>query len=189
MAAQRFDPWTQVTTRHGYAADEVVSALQKSIRRADEALAVRFACEMYLTSQEMEAFLWKRLMVISVEDIGPANPYLSGLIDSLERMRLHCPYGSGDRALFAVHAVRALCASPKSRSNDLMYGLVRRELEAGEGPEIPPYALDMHTRRGQEMGRDLEHFLTEASRIVPPAPQDEPHAEALRRYLAKEKEE
>lgn len=33
--------------------------------------------------------------------------------------------------------------------------------------EVPDYALDMHTRRGREMGRDVYHFLTEASRVEP----------------------
>ena len=32
---------------------------------------------------------------------------------------------------------------------------------------MPDYALDMHTRRGREMGRDVYHFLTEASRVIP----------------------
>ena len=34
-------------------------------------------------------------------------------------------------------------------------------------PEIPDFALDMHTRRGEEMGRDYRFFMEEASRVVP----------------------
>jgi hypothetical protein len=34
-------------------------------------------------------------------------------------------------------------------------------------PEIPDVALDMHTRRGQEMGRDYLFFMSEASRVIP----------------------
>jgi hypothetical protein len=34
-------------------------------------------------------------------------------------------------------------------------------------PEIPDFALDMHTRRGQEMGRDYRFFMEEASRVEP----------------------
>ena len=34
-------------------------------------------------------------------------------------------------------------------------------------PEVPDFALDMHTRRGQEMGRDYRYFLEEASKVAP----------------------
>ena len=45
----RYDCWTHVTTRHGLAADEVISALQKTIRRGNAESAVRFGYEMYIT--------------------------------------------------------------------------------------------------------------------------------------------
>jgi hypothetical protein len=34
-------------------------------------------------------------------------------------------------------------------------------------PEIPDIALDMHTKRGQAMGRDYRFFMTEASKVIP----------------------
>jgi hypothetical protein len=34
-----------------------------------------------------------------------------------------------------------------------------------KAPEVPDFAIDMHTRRGWEMGRGYEHFMTEASRV------------------------
>ena len=33
--------------------------------------------------------------------------------------------------------------------------------------EIPDFAVDMHTRRGEEMGRDYLYFMTEASKVSP----------------------
>ena len=38
-----YDPWQSIKTRNGYAGDEVISALQKSIRRANEEDACKFA--------------------------------------------------------------------------------------------------------------------------------------------------
>ena len=38
-----YDPWQSITTRNGYCCDEVISALQKSIRRANEEDACKFA--------------------------------------------------------------------------------------------------------------------------------------------------
>lgn len=91
----RYDCWTHVTTRHGLAADEVISALQKTIRRGNAESAVRFGYEMYITSQAMEDYLWLRLAVISVEDVGLAAPMLPALIHALDAQRRQMPYGSG----------------------------------------------------------------------------------------------
>lgn len=70
--------------------------------------------------------------------------------------------------------IRTLCDSEKTRSNDQLLNLVMGEFERGEIPEIPDVALDMHTARGQRMGRDLQHFLTEASQVQPPWTGEEP---------------
>ena len=49
-----------------------------------------------------------------------------------------------------------------------LVGWARQSVALGERlPEIPDFALDMHTRRGQEMGRDYRHFIEEASRVEP----------------------
>ena len=45
-----YDPWQFATTKNGYHADEVISALQKCIRRGLEEEASMFAYELYLTS-------------------------------------------------------------------------------------------------------------------------------------------
>ena len=37
-----YDPWSKIITRNGYAGDEVISALQKSIRRSLEEQACMF---------------------------------------------------------------------------------------------------------------------------------------------------
>ena len=74
MAKTMYDPWSKITTRNGYAGDEVISALQKSIRRGLEEQACMFAYELYVSSPQLEEKLWRRLLTISVEDIGMGNP-------------------------------------------------------------------------------------------------------------------
>ena len=64
------DPWARITTRNGLPADEVISSLQKCIRRGMVEEACQFAYEMYITSPQMEEKLWRRLLTITVEDIG-----------------------------------------------------------------------------------------------------------------------
>jgi replication-associated recombination protein RarA len=162
------DPWTRVQTRHGFAADELVSTLQKEIRRGNAENAALVAYEMATSSPELEDHLWQRLMIISVEDVGFGNEQAAVLVSSLHTMRSHLPPGRGERLLLAVHAVRVLARSPKDRSSDEMVGWIIREVEArGRRPEIPDHAHDVHTRRGQEMGRRVPHWLIEGTRLAP----------------------
>ena len=179
------------TTVGGFATDEVVSALQKEIRRGHEENAVLLAHELVATSAELEEFLWLRLLVISVEDVGFGDPTAAVLVEALHRIRETLCAAEGprarDRELFAVHAIRYLCRSPKDRSSDEMALWVRMASEVGTGPApgggaaggaaehrarptIPDYALDMHTAAGKEMGRGLRHFMEEGARVSPEAP-------------------
>ncbi len=81
------DPWSKMTTRNGLRGDEAISALQKSIRRGKEKEACEFAYEMYITSPQFEEKLWRRLLAISVEDVGMGNPMAAIMINNLNAMR------------------------------------------------------------------------------------------------------
>lgn len=160
------DPWQRVRTLHDLPADEVISGLQKSLRRGLTETALLLAHEMFLTSAEMEAMLWSRLVVIAVEDVGLGNPTLPMLVETLFRQHGRYPRPAGDRFLFAAHAVRLIASSPKDRTSDDMANWARLELQVRDrAPEVPDFAIDMHTRRGAAMGRGFEHFLSEASRV------------------------
>ena len=63
MSTKKRDPWVDVTTYHGLPADQVISALQKEIRRGNTENAVLLGYEMVITSPPMEDYLWQRLMV------------------------------------------------------------------------------------------------------------------------------
>jgi len=168
MAEQPFDPWTQVRTLHDLAADEVISALQKEIRRGNEENAAMLAYEMVSTSPELEHKLWDRLAVISVEDIGFGEVSAPVLLHALEELSHHFEYGAGDRALFAIHAVRYLATRQKDRSSDEMLNWLKfATANQGALPVIPDYALDMHTARGNAMGRGLPHFLEQGAQVAP----------------------
>ena len=160
------DPWQNVKTQHGIAADEVISGLQKCLRRGLIESALLIAYEMYVTSPELEEMLWSRLCVIAVEDVGAGNLSLPVLVDTLYRTHSRYPRPIGDRFLFAAHAIRLIAESPKDRTTDDMVNFARLEnVVRGKAPEVPDFAIDMHTKRGWEMGRGYEHFMTEASRV------------------------
>lgn len=180
------DPWARTKTRNRLNGDEVISALQKSIRRGKERDACEFAYEMYITSPQFEEKLWRRLLAISVEDIGMGNTNAPIFIHSLNQMRKEFQYNEADRAMFFVHAIRYLCQSEKDRSSDLLKNIVIKNFAMGYVPEIPDIAFDKHTTRGKKMGRGSEHFLNEASIVIPQKKVDnhykEEYAELLKKY-------
>jgi replication-associated recombination protein RarA len=164
------DPWVEVKTFNGFQADHVISALQKEIRRGNTENAALLAYEMILTSPALEDYLWQRLKVISVEDIGFGETLAPVLIQSLFEMTSACDRSTSERKLYAIHAVRYLCACQKDRSSDEMINWINHSSKSGNlRPTIPDYALDMHTAEGQKKGRGRRHFFEEASRVIPEA--------------------
>lgn len=179
------DPWVDVKTLNGFQADHVISALQKEIRRGSMENAALLAYEMIITSPSLEDYLWHRLKVISVEDIGFGEPLAPMLIQSLFQMANACDRATGERKLYAIHAVRYLCSCKKDRSSDEMINWINHASQRGDLlPVIPEYALDMHTAEGQKKGRGRRHFFEEASRTIPEAPdRDRTYLERILKML------
>ena len=168
MPSTTRDPWVDVRTLHGFAADQVISALQKEIRRGHTENAVLLAYEMARTSPALEDYLWQRLLVIAVEDIGFGEPQAPVLVHALYQTVQTFDRSVGERVLFAVHAVRYLCGCPKDRSSDEMLNWVMRAVESGQvRAQIPDYALDMHTAEGRARGRGARHFWMEGTQLAP----------------------
>ena len=179
------DPWRNITTRNGVQGDLVISALQKSIRRGLAEEAVTFAYEMYITSEQFEDKLWRRLQAISVEDVGFGDLSAPVLINSLNQMRKEFPYNDADRPIFFVHAIRFLSAAKKDRTSDNLKNVIKIEFAYGRIPEIPDFALDKHTEKGRALGRDSKHFLAEGSRVENELTVDDNYKSRLMEMLKK----
>ena len=179
------DPWVGIKTYHGFSADHVISALQKEIRRGNTENAALLAYEMIITSAAMEDYLWYRLKVISVEDIGFGAVIAPVVIQSLFEMTSACDRAVGERRLFAVHAVRYLCGCDKDRSSDEMVNWIIHATENGTAkPAMPERPLDMHTAEGQKKGRGRRYFFEEASKIIPEmAGRDKAYLERIMKML------
>lgn len=150
-------PWL---TKGGYDFYEVLSALQKTIRRGDKEAALYWSTELYLS--EYEAHAWKRLLIIATEDVGMADPMIfvqiRALYDSwLERKK------ESDAKLFFIDAVLRLVNATKWRGTDSAL-IVFFEGERSHR-DIPDYALDVHTNAGRRLGRGYEHFFIEGAKI------------------------
>ena len=141
----------ELSTRRGYSAYEVVSALQKAIRRSDVDAALYWCTEL---GQSYLPWLWKRLRIISSEDVAPTAGVVAE-IDALYQ-RYHEKIKSGDTDLglyWAMQATVILATAPKGRLIDVAWEHFVERSEKLERREIPDEALDGHTRRGRQLGR------------------------------------
>lgn len=160
-------PWNMVS-RDGYRCDEVVSALQKSIRRGDSDGALTWAHQLLVSGYG--AWLWRRIFVIVSEDVGLAEPTAPAVIGGLwtasqvllANQRKPAP---GERLnypwLQALHAVWFLSRCKKNREIADLCSVLEFRVQRGELPQIPDVAKDMHTAAGRAMGRGAIHFEDE----------------------------
>lgn len=163
MTQQQFEP----RTKSGYPLDEVTSSLQKCIRRGQEDLALFFAFEL---GEGYDDYLWRRLMVIASEDIGIADNFAAVLVQSLYQSAQVLNAKEKNKLkdyLQISHAVLYMCRTPKTRIVDLFGCYVTSRRERGWRPEVPDVGVDMHTKRGRDMGRSSFDFCSEGSKVVP----------------------
>ena len=121
-------------TKRGYDFNEVLSALQKEIRRGKEYDALFWAVEL-------EGFnptaLWNRLKIIASEDVGIAHSSMPLLIDILEKQYFKAVKDKDDSSrLFLANAIIALAKSPKSRMADDLVNVVYAEIQH-ENKKLP----------------------------------------------------
>lgn len=169
-------------TKRGYDLFDVTSAMQKSIRRGDAGTAGYFALELYASG--FIRYVWKRLLVISAEDIaGQVTQEINALHDAFLKVnkgskKLDRPEGR----LFIAKAVILLSEAYKCRDADhlIIYLYDRKgvsddrvrvlleEVTESDRRDIPEYAFDCHTPRGKAMGKTKEDFLkTEFEALEP----------------------
>jgi len=175
-------------TVHGLDPFVCLSAMHKSVRRGLEREAMEFACELGHTSKGFATMVANRLEVISHEDVSLAAPEVIPLVhasctqarawfdlqlDDLRKM--------GKWRMAIGTAIRALCRAEKSREGDHFQAAVGMSmLLDGRAPEIPDWAYDHHTTKGRKMGRGVEYFLTEATKLRPKSAEPDRYAKAAK---------
>jgi hypothetical protein len=128
----------------GYNGYQVVSALQKCIRRGLEQDALFWATELWASSSQTgREYIWHRLRVIASEDIGLADNDACVQVSALYANFTRRP----NEKIFLWHAVLLLARAPKSRIVD------HAGITISRGPrpkrEMPSFAIDNHA--GGEM--------------------------------------
>jgi replication-associated recombination protein RarA len=173
----------KVTTVNGHLLPEVVSALQKCIRRGLVDDALYWAVDMYLTGYD--EYCWKRLRIMASEDVEPAEPRLPATIAALyatcsdlkkKEDETHAP-----QRLMLVHAIILLAQARKNLIVD--HALIHHfGSHATLKRDIPDLVLDKHTAAKRRLSRGAEHFFAEGIKLADESG-DDPYRELARQTL------
>jgi replication-associated recombination protein RarA len=159
------DVWSRTVTANGFAVDELRSVLQKSIRRGLVEEAALAAYKLFSNGLETEEVLWRRLEIIATEDVGLGLVSAPAIVEALYAQASRM-VDRGDRWIYCAHAVRLLASAPKDNMSMELAGWTRAVVEREERkPVVEDYMVDVHTRRGAEMGRDAAHWWNEGARL------------------------
>jgi replication-associated recombination protein RarA len=169
-------------TRSGLKVGDVSSAIQKTIRRGDERLALRFALEFI---PRYERYFWRRLAGIAQEDIGISAMDVIMFVTHQENQyflwrednRKGGTNRDGKCRLILANTIMAMCRAPKTRLADTMQCAVSQAMLHGWVPEIPDYVFDKHTQKGRQMGRGVDHWREEGCILIPDAELPDPYAD------------
>jgi len=165
---------------------EVMSALQKAVRRNMEVDALYWAIEL-IESKYINMAL-SRLHVIAHEDIGIADKEaVLYAIQCLEDTKRWYKSKNGGWRLALANAIMALCRAKKSREADNLQCVVWGRRRKGWKLKIPDYAIDKHTWRGKRMGRGEVYAAKESYKLVPPNLDDPYFKEATELWIQFEK--
>jgi len=157
----------------GYDFFQLLSALQKDIRRGNEKYAVRWAIELESMGSRATTALWNKLKGIASEDIGPANQIAPIVVYLLEMQYVgfkKSPNKNKPERLPLVNAIAFLANSLKCRVIDNLLTAVYGERDFENwNPSIPDYALDKHTIKGKQKGmtgeKGIEYFFDEGTKL------------------------
>lgn len=134
-----------------YPLDEVVSCLQKAIRRGLKEEAMYWALEM--SDHGYAAYLWRRLAVICVEDCAgdlTNAPYVASC-HYLSDLAMKGKKNEAETDAVACAIVK-MCDSIKGRMPSDLSWVVHSKKKAGWKLEVPDYAKDKHTESGRRRG-------------------------------------
>lgn len=151
-------------TKNGHTFDVATSSFQKALRRGHETSALYWGHELWGL---FPAYFWRRLLVISSEDLS-ADPMTSVILGQLATNAFLSSKGFAKKATGLIEAQATIIAAraPKSREACDAHGALTRAKENGWKLSPPDYALDMHTREGKRMARSFRQFGEEGRRVA-----------------------
>jgi replication-associated recombination protein RarA len=116
-----------------------------------------YALEIAHEGKPSFGWLRNRLKIIAYEDIGLANPdVVLQVSKAVDDMNDFYQNNNSEWKIVLAHIILLLCRSEKNRINDHFKCAVKNLWDSERVPkecQIPDYALDMHTTRGNNIGR------------------------------------
>ncbi len=142
-----------------------ISALHKAIRGSDPNAALYILARM-LHGGEDPLYLFRRLIRISVEDIGLSDPHLLPYVTSA--MQAFEKMGSPEGDLLLANVVVYLALSPKSNAVYTAYNQAKQDAEKTTHLTPPKEIMNAPTKLMKQMGygkgyqydHDLEHAFS-----------------------------
>jgi hypothetical protein len=151
-------------TVHGYRLDEVISDLQKSIRRGREKEAAFLVRE--LVDSGYVKYLWRRLMIIASEECSNDVQLCAAVGQLAKNAELASQNFTKHSDIIEMQAVIALCRAPKSREACDALVALHYMMKRGFRIKLHPSSADKHTKRGRAMGKTVKDFRFEGRYVA-----------------------
>lgn len=128
---------------------DAISALHKSVRDSDPDGALYWLARMLLAGDD-PLYIARRIIRMSVEDIGLADPFALTLSTSAQQAVHFVGQPEGD--LMLAHAVVYLATAPKSNAVYEAFSKARQDAEKTSDEPVPMHLRNAPTRLMKEMG-------------------------------------
>ena len=128
---------------------DAISALHKSVRDSDPDGALYWLARMLIAGDD-PLYIARRIIRMSVEDIGLADPFALTLTTSAQQA-VHF-VGQPEGELMLAHAVVYLATAPKSNAVYTAFSKARQDAERTSDEPVPMHLRNAPTRLMKEMG-------------------------------------
>lgn len=182
-------------TKNGHSMYDMVSLLQKAIRRGDAEVAGYAANEL---RGRYNAYLWRRLLAISAEDCyGIMTKEIEALREA-DDVYNQKRKGYEREPLFISKAITLLLYARKNRDADYFSCNLMQSERVKDYDEylhiedcgfsgMPSYAYDCHTLEGKRRGKTVADFIVDEQKSLKPKQEGMYDEESWERFLNAEK--
>lgn len=133
---------------------DIISAFIKSMRGSDPDAAIYYLARM-LDAGEDPLFIARRIVILTVEDIGMADP--QALVVAQSAAQALQFIGMPEGRLLLAQAVIYVATAPKSNSAYLAIDQALADIRKGEIGSVPEHLKDSHYAGAQKLGHGLDY--------------------------------
>ena len=128
---------------------DVASAFIKSMRGSDADAAVHYMARM-LSAGEDPRFIFRRMLILASEDVGPADPMAMAIIAGAAQA--YEQVGLPEGRIILANAIIYLCNAPKSNAAVVAVDMAQEDVRKGKYGPVPPHLRDAHYPGAADFG-------------------------------------